>query len=93
MVNLHKGLFEHTLPAAGIENIAFVHIDCDWYDPVSYCLNSLADRISPHGVILIDDYHDYEGCRTATNEFLRARPDFAFEDGENVILRRTRLNG
>lgn len=93
MVNLHKGLFENTLPAAGIEKIAFAHIDCDWYDPVSYCLNSLADRISPGGVILIDDYHDYGGCRTATDEFLQARPDFAFEDGANVILRRTRLNG
>ncbi|MCA1439349.1 class I SAM-dependent methyltransferase [Ensifer sp. IC4062] len=93
MVNLHKGLFENTLPVARVEKIAFAHIDCDWYDPVSYCLNSLADRVSPRGVILIDDYHDYEGCRTATDEFLRARPDFAFEDGENVILRRTRING
>ncbi|TGQ41986.1 TylF/MycF/NovP-related O-methyltransferase [Mesorhizobium sp. M00.F.Ca.ET.216.01.1.1] len=93
MVSLHKGLFENTLPAAGIEKIAFAHIDCDWYDPVTYCLNSLADRITPRGVILIDDYHDYGGCRTATDEFLQARPDFAFEDGGNVILRRTGLNG
>jgi O-methyltransferase len=91
-VSLHKGLFENTLPAAGIERIAFAHIDCDWYDPVSYCLNSLADRISPRGVILIDDYHDYEGCRMATDEFLLAHPDFAFEDGGNVLLRRTGPN-
>lgn len=93
MVRLHKGLFEDTLPAAGIEKIAFAHIDCDWYDPVTYCLNSLADRVSPGGAILIDDYHDYGGCRTAADEFLQARPDFAFEDGGNVILRRTGLNG
>jgi O-methyltransferase len=93
MISLHQGLFENTLPAAEIEKIAFAHIDCDWYDPVTYCLNSLADRISPRGVILIDDYHDYGGCRTATDEFLQARPDFAFEDGENVILRRTGLHG
>ena len=38
MVSLHKGLFEETLPNAAIERIAFVHIDCDWYDPVAYCL-------------------------------------------------------
>ncbi len=92
-INLHKGLFQNTLPAAGLERIAFAHIDCDWYDPVTYCLNSLADRMSPRGVILIDDYHDYGGCRTATDEFLQARPDFVFEDGGNVILRRTGLNG
>ncbi|KXF75754.1 hypothetical protein ATN84_17440 [Paramesorhizobium deserti] len=92
MVSLHEGLFENTLPAAGLEKVAFAHIDCDWYDPVTYCLNSLADRISPRGIILIDDYHDYGGCRTATDEFLQVRPDFAFEDGTNVILRRTGLN-
>ncbi|RCS22940.1 asparagine synthase [Phyllobacterium salinisoli] len=93
MVTLHKGLFEDTLPVAEIKKFAFAHIDCDWYDPVRFCLNSLADRISPGGVILIDDYHDYGGCRTATDEFLQVRSDFAFEDGENVILRRTGLNG
>ncbi|UXN61345.1 TylF/MycF family methyltransferase [Phyllobacterium zundukense] len=88
-VGLHKGLFENTLPNAKMERLAFAHIDCDWYDPVMYCLNKVADRLSPNGVVLIDDYHDYGGCRTATDEFLRQRADFTFEDGENVILRRT----
>jgi hypothetical protein len=27
------------------ERIAFTHVDCAWYDPVTYCLNSIAD---PH---------------------------------------------
>jgi O-methyltransferase len=89
---LHKGLFEDTFPDAGIEQIAFAHIDCDWYDPVRYCLNGVAERISPGGVVILDDYHDYGGCRVATDEFLQARPDFSFEDGDNVILRRTLPN-
>ncbi|MDR6633201.1 asparagine synthase (glutamine-hydrolyzing) [Phyllobacterium sp. 1468] len=88
-VDLHKGLFENTMPNAKMERMAFAHIDCDWYDPVMYCLNKVADRLSQNGVILIDDYHDYGGCRTATDEFLRQRGDFTFDDGENVILRRT----
>jgi O-methyltransferase len=91
-IELHQGLFENTLPSVGIEQIAFVHIDCDWYDPVTYCLANVADRIGPNGVILIDDYHDYGGCRVATDEFLRARSDFSFDDGENVILRRNGLS-
>lgn len=49
--------------------------------------------MSPGGALLIDDYHDYSGCRTATDEFLRARRDFAFEDGENIVLRKSGLNG
>lgn len=91
-VSLHKGLFEATLPSVPLDRICFAHIDCDWYDPVHYCLASMAERISPQGVILIDDYHDYGGARTATDEFLQARPDFRFEDGENVILRRIPAN-
>jgi asparagine synthase (glutamine-hydrolysing) len=91
-VRLHRGLFEHTLPKAGIERVAFAHIDCDWYDPVAYCLNSIAECIEPHGAIVLDDYHDYGGCRAATDEFVRAHPDFDFEDGDNVILRRAAIN-
>ena len=44
--------------------------------------------MSPGGVILIDDYHDYGGCRTAVEEFLAGNPDYRFEDGANPILRR-----
>ncbi|WP_179221886.1 TylF/MycF/NovP-related O-methyltransferase [Inquilinus limosus] len=87
-IMLHKGLFEDTVPAAPLGAVSFAHIDCDWYDPVLYCLTAVADRVSPSGMILIDDYHDYAGCRTATDEFLAHRRDFRFEDGENVLLRR-----
>lgn len=89
-ITLHKGLFEETVPVAPIQSIAFAHVDCDWYDPVRYCLNAVADRLSPGGVIVLDDYHDYPSCKTATDEFLAARRDFVVEDGENVILRRAR---
>lgn len=85
---LHKGLFEDTLPGAQIEAIAFAHIDCDWYDPVSYCLRSIGPKLNPGGAILIDDFHDYGGCRTAVEEFLVTHPEFAFEDGPNPVLRR-----
>ena len=87
-IHLHKGLFEETLPEVQIESLAFVHIDCDWYDPVAFCLREVARKMRPGGVILIDDYHDYGGCRTAVEEFLSSNPDYLFEDGANPILRR-----
>ena len=87
-VILHKGLFEDTVPGAGLEAVAFAHIDCDWYDPVRYCLAAIADKMSVGGAIVIDDYHDYGGCRTAVDEFLAEQPDFSFEDEPNPILRR-----
>jgi asparagine synthase (glutamine-hydrolysing) len=89
-VALHKGLFEDTVPGLLSPAIALAHVDCDWYDPVSFCLQRLADRVAPGGIVLLDDYNDYGGCRTAAQEFLAARPDYAFEAGPNAILRRKR---
>ena len=83
-----KGLYEDTLRID--QPVAFAHIDCDWYDPVRYCLSAIAGRMSPGGVIVIDDYHDYGGCRTAVDEFRAERSDFIFEDGANPILRKMR---
>lgn len=89
VITLHKGLFQETFHKAAISSIAFAHLDCDWYESVSYCLSATADLVSPNGVIVLDDYHFYEGCKRATTEFLASRPDFTFHDGENVILRKT----
>lgn len=87
-VILVKGLFQETWPSADVETISLVHIDCDWYDPVRFCLHACADKIVPGGIMVIDDYHAYGGCRTAIDEFVAARGDYRFEDGANPFLRR-----
>jgi O-methyltransferase len=85
-VALHKGLFEKTWPGAELEHIALAHIDCDWYDPVKYCLNAVSDRLSVGGILVLDDYYAYGGCRTAVHEFLAANPRFELEYGSNPFL-------
>ena len=92
-VILHQGLFEQTWEPAGVGCIALVHIDCDWYDPVKFCLEVCADKVSAGGVMVIDDYNDYGGCRVAVDEFLASRRDFTFEPGENPILRKSSMPG
>ena len=63
--------------------------DCGWHDPVRYCLGAIAGRIAPgDGTIILDDCNDYQGCRTATDEFLRERDDFLRDEGRNLILTR-----
>lgn len=89
-VNLVRGLFEESWPTLGIASLAFVHIDCDWYDPVKYCLEESARRLSRGGAIVIDDYHDYAGCKTAVDEFLAANAAFEMVDGVNPVLRHRR---
>jgi asparagine synthase (glutamine-hydrolysing) len=87
-VQLIKGLFEETWPYFDGTAIAFAHIDCDWHDPVKYCLEAVATKIVPGGMMVMDDYNDYGGCRAAVDEFMIAHSDFAFQPGENPIIHR-----
>jgi hypothetical protein len=40
---------------------------------VKVCLESLYDKVVPHGVIQLDDYGYWEGARRAVDEFLDHR--------------------
>ncbi|MDK9695065.1 MAG: TylF/MycF family methyltransferase [Siculibacillus sp.] len=89
-IELHKGLFEDTVPGVvGDRPIAFAHIDCDWYDPVAFCLRIIGDRLAIGGIVVLDDYNDYGGCRTAVEEFITSHPEFELEIGASAVLRRT----
>lgn len=68
-----KGLFEDTVPKTDVRPISVLHLDGDWYSSVKVCLDHLYERLSPGGVIQIDDYGHWEGARKAVNEFRTAR--------------------
>lgn len=88
-IALRRGLFEETMPSENFASIALAHIDCDWHDPVRFCLETIYDRLSPGGFIVLDDYHDYGGCRRATDAFLAARPELnVFARRGNLVLQR-----
>lgn len=69
---LKKGLFEDTVRFAPSDTLSLAHIDCDWYDPVRFCMNAVSPLLSQGGVILLDDYNDYGGCRDAATDMLAA---------------------
>ena len=81
-----KGLFQQTLPAAPMSEIALLHIDGDWYESVKVCLDSLYDKVVPGGVIQFDDYGYWKGARKAVDEFLEQR-------GINARLQRLDYSG
>jgi len=61
-VSLIKGWFNETLPnflAGNKENVSLLHLDCDLYSSVSYCLSQLKDRIVPGTVIIFDDFLNF----------------------------------
>lgn len=75
MVHYHVGWFQETLPVVGesIGPIAILRLDGDWYASTKVCLEYLFDEVVPGGIVIIDDYGAYEGCRRAVDEFLVSR--------------------
>ncbi|WP_228061222.1 class I SAM-dependent methyltransferase [[Phormidium] sp. LEGE 05292] len=70
-----QGLFADTLPQykSEINNIALLHADGDWYQSTMDIFNNLFDRVVDDGIIQIDDYGFWEGCRKAIHEIERAK--------------------
>jgi len=69
-----KGRFQDTLATAPIGAVSVLHIDGDWFESVKVCLVALYDRVSPGGLIQIDDYGHWKGARKAVDQFLAQRP-------------------
>jgi O-methyltransferase len=74
-IQIVPGWFEQTLPqrAGEMDPLAVLHLDCDYYDSVMTCLRTLYDRVQRNGLIVVDDYHYFKGCRQAVDEFFRER--------------------
>jgi asparagine synthase (glutamine-hydrolysing) len=86
-IRLETGLFADTLCVSPPQRIALAHVDCDWYEPVKECLEAVTGRLSPGGFIVVDDYHDYDGCRWAVHDFLSAHKDLRIVSSRsNLVL-------
>ncbi len=68
-VRFLKGWFRDTLPAAPIERLALLRLDGDLYSSTMDALGALYHKVSPGGFVIVDDYHAWEGCRKAVDEF------------------------
>lgn len=67
-VRFLKGWFEDTLPSAPIERLALLRLDGDMYSSTIQTLDALYHKVSPGGVVIIDDYI-LPACRKAVDEF------------------------
>jgi O-methyltransferase len=73
------GWFGDTLHQAPIKSIALLHIDADWYSSVKQCLQDFYHLVSPGGIVILDDYDEWPGCKTAVDGFLS-------EKGGGIVL-------
>jgi hypothetical protein len=64
------GMVEDTTPGQAPDQISILRLDTDWYASTKHELEHLYSRLSPGGVLLLDDYGWWQGSRKAVDEFL-----------------------
>lgn len=80
-VKLIEGNIEETIPKFVEENpgvrFSLIHFDCDLYKPTKIALESLWDRLTRGGVLILDEYAlvEWAGETQAVDEFFANKPE------------------
>jgi hypothetical protein len=92
-----KGYFpESVTPAASSETYAFVHIDCDLYEPMKNGLAFFYPRMNPGAMLVLHDYSSghWSGAKKAIDEFCGMTGETIIlmpDKSGTAILRKSRL--
>lgn len=70
-----KGWFKDTLPEAPITRLSILRLDGDHYESTMDALNSLYDKLSIGGFVIVDDFGEetWTYCKRAIDDFRAAR--------------------
>lgn len=69
-IQLVQGPVEETLPAQSpSDDIALLRLDTDWYQSTKHELIHLFPKLSPGGVLIVDDYGHWQGAKQAVDEY------------------------
>lgn len=68
-LHVEPGRVEQTIPGAAPDELALLRLDTDWYESTRHELVHLYPRLVTGGVLIIDDYGHWEGCRRAVDEY------------------------
>jgi len=69
-VHIVKGWFADTLSSYDGGAIALLRLDADWFESTRQCLEHLFERVTPGGLVILDDYYTWAGCARAVHTFL-----------------------
>jgi hypothetical protein len=85
-IRLVAGKVEETIPRVAPERIALLRLDTDWYESTYHELRYLFPRLSRNGVLIVDDYGHWRGCRRAVDQYCS-------ETGTALLLHRIDYTG
>jgi len=69
LLHFVAGRVEETIPAHVPDRLAVLRLDTDWYESTRHELEHLYPRLVEGGVLIIDDYGHWQGCRRAVDEY------------------------
>jgi len=82
-ITLVKGKVENTLLLKKNlpDKISILRLDTDWYESTKTELEILYPKLSKNGVLIIDDYGHFMGCKKAVDEYFKNyKPWFHYID-------------
>lgn len=68
-VHYVKGMVEETIPAGAPAQIALLRLDTDWYESTYHEMVHLYPKLSPGGVLILDDYGFWQGAKKAVDQY------------------------
>ncbi|MCB9225112.1 MAG: TylF/MycF/NovP-related O-methyltransferase [Crocinitomicaceae bacterium] len=68
-----KGKVEETIPQTIPSAIALLRLDTDWYESTKHEMDHLYPLLENKGVLIIDDYGHWKGCRKAIDEYFESK--------------------
>ena len=74
-----KGLVEQTLADNTPEKISLLRLDTDFYESTKSELEYLYPKLEVGGVLLIDDYGHWKGCKKAVDDYFKNKKNIFFQ--------------
>lgn len=68
-IHFVQGPVEANIPNVNPERIALLRLDTDWYESTLHELTNLYPKLAVGGILMIDDYGDWQGCKKAVDEY------------------------
>ena len=75
-----------TLKKNAPKKISLLRLDTDWYESTKVELNLLFPKLSKGGVLIIDDYNTWSGCKKAVDEYFKHKKNIFFLSIDNEAL-------
>lgn len=70
-VSFIKGMVENTIPGSSVDKISILRLDTDWYESTKIELEYLYPKLALGGILIIDDYGHWKGCKKAVDDYFK----------------------